>query len=868
VFTFTINANGSWVFNLEGQLDHPAGLNENNLSIDLSSLVKATDQDGDPATAASGALVVSVDDDLPVNNSTTLTPPTVHEDALNNSNAIGNPEGVGQTVNASISVAAIASLVNGGADQPITIGLNAAIEGVATGLTQGGVSIVWDFVSATQVRGVLANDPAHVVFTLTYDGPNSEYDFVLLDAIDHDADNNLATGEGDSAIETLSLDGVFTATDKDSDPVVINGGASINIENDVPQDIEPEDAVLEQLSSFTGDLDLAGPGGDLNGLVDNYGGDGPGTVRFPADLDGDDSGMKFGGVAIVYNVVDDHTLQGVAGGTVVFTITLDPANSQYTVDLDHKIDNQVNVDFTDTNFDFIGGNKAWFGIVPNGQVGAPVDDDSQDVLITPLNNTSINTSGILGGVDTGQSVGAGEGFRIDYVIDLTGSPPNNYTQGGTNSHTFNAGDTGTHWTTNGATVTMRQSTGSEVRFQAFDDTDADNIVGDGTQDTINRIVINYNGATSGDLIPTGTLQNITVGGVQFTYKLDADGKGVLIGNVQGNTGANETPATQVAIFTADGYTSMEVEHVSGDTFKFAGFGATTESEDPFDFSVPVEIVDADGDTADGQIDVTVYPVGNLPTLSLLSANDNQELQRTSTNTMIMAGALAAAGLSTEPLAAETRHDRADSHEDHGAKVDQQASLTVESKSEDNSKSVDVLDQPVAKGSKDAANDGGPSHDDAAAHKGVSNEDAPAPSVSELSQGTDAPTQGDAHPSAPTLAPTVAMPSAEQLAAATGELVADAKGEGVAGDDAGAKDVGKVLADALHGGGHGKDLDALINAVSGHDKGAQNAHEALASHGSGDVSNGDIAVLAGYHAMQGPDMMTQMTMHQDAAPAHA
>ena len=51
VFTFTINADGSWVFDLQGQLDHPAGNDENNLVDRPSSLVHAVDQDGDPVDA-------------------------------------------------------------------------------------------------------------------------------------------------------------------------------------------------------------------------------------------------------------------------------------------------------------------------------------------------------------------------------------------------------------------------------------------------------------------------------------------------------------------------------------------------------------------------------------------------------------------------------------------------------------------------------------------------------------------------------------------------------------------------------------------------------------------------------------------------
>src|SRR5690606_27084489 len=58
IFTLTVNADGSWKFDLEGPLDHATGNNENNLNIDLSSVVTATDADGDSVTAANGALVI------------------------------------------------------------------------------------------------------------------------------------------------------------------------------------------------------------------------------------------------------------------------------------------------------------------------------------------------------------------------------------------------------------------------------------------------------------------------------------------------------------------------------------------------------------------------------------------------------------------------------------------------------------------------------------------------------------------------------------------------------------------------------------------------------------------------------------------
>ncbi len=77
VFTFTINEDGSWHFDLDGPLDHVAGdgenlellsgddMNEAITGIDLSALVVASDADGDTVTANRGAFVISVEDDMP-----------------------------------------------------------------------------------------------------------------------------------------------------------------------------------------------------------------------------------------------------------------------------------------------------------------------------------------------------------------------------------------------------------------------------------------------------------------------------------------------------------------------------------------------------------------------------------------------------------------------------------------------------------------------------------------------------------------------------------------------------------------------------------------------------------------------------------
>jgi hypothetical protein len=114
---------------------------------------------------------------------------------------------------------------------------------------------------------------------------------------------------------------------------------------------------------------------------------------------------------------------------------------------------------------------------------------------------------------------------------------------------------------------------------------------------------------------------------------------------------------------------------------------------------------------------------------------------------------------------------------------------------------------------------------------------------------------------------VVMPSAEQLAAAVGHGGGSANPQlSVAGAQHN-EVVGKVLADALHGGeSHGGvSIDTLVNAVSSHGGAGGNAAlEAFASHGGGDVSIMHTAYAATYGGAQA-SLTLEMAMHQDAPP---
>ena len=131
-------------------------------------------------------------------------------------------------------------------------------------------------------------------------------------------------------------------------------------------------------------------------------------------------------------------------------------------------------------------------------------------------------------------------------------------------------------------------------------------------------MIRFGASSSGFIDLTLPLQpSYSVGGHTYTITEHADGSIDVSGVFGDNTGA-----TTIAIFTANGYNSVEYTWVAGATFKIGDFGAAKQSSDPVNFSVPVQVVDGDGDTAPtAPISVTLLPPAGPPTLDL-DANDS------------------------------------------------------------------------------------------------------------------------------------------------------------------------------------------------------------------------------------------------------
>ncbi|MBN7756657.1 VWA domain-containing protein [Nitratireductor aquimarinus] len=647
-FTITVDDTGTVTFTQLNNIWHSDVEDADDaevLSLAADTLVlqqTVTDQDGDSVTAdldLSGG-VFEIEDDGPVLGEVTA----VAAGALTLDESLASDGGLASDT---LALAGHFAAVNYGTDGAGTTTYGFALSGsgdpVASGLYALN-SVDGTFTQGTEITLSLSADGQTITgsadsedyFTITVDDTGT-VTFTQLNNIWHsdveDAD--------DAEVLSLAADTLVlqqTVTDQDGDSVTADldlSGGVFEIEDDGPTIIVPKDAVLSNSAGTPREFDL-----DLDGMVtDNYGTDGAGTVRFTV-TDGQDSGLTSGGQPITYHLSAGGTALtakvGGAEGTTVFTVTLDPADGTYTVDMDRPVDAFTQVDFDPGIYDFVGGNDPWAGFVPNGQdgsvqSGSPVDDNSRDLLLTPIGasgssiNGNANSAGVGGSGSSGQNIGTGEGIRLDFVHDLTGDPagaPADY-QGnvGQQDHLFDG-----HYTVNGAAVTFGDgSSDTTIQLSAFDDPDGNTTVGDGTGDDITSIVIAYDGENQvitydqQDTYPTTVTVGSSGGLADRSYTVDF----VMVGGarVAEVTGVLDTRVT-ITSFTADGYNSLEVLYISGDDFAMTGFGTSVVSTDPVDFTLPIEIVDGDGDTAPAEIDITLQPDA-APTISAFTTEVNE-----------------------------------------------------------------------------------------------------------------------------------------------------------------------------------------------------------------------------------------------------
>ncbi|AZD22867.1 hypothetical protein C4K24_3566 [Pseudomonas chlororaphis subsp. aurantiaca] len=335
VFTFSLSAAGAYSFTLLQPLDHPAGDDENDITLNLGAMLKATDKDGDTVTAAAEKLVITVDDDTPTANGTAGAG-TVDEDGLANGIAGGVGDVPGEATTASGSVTAI---FQSGADVPLTYALSSDTSGLPA-LSSGGVALVYSVAGDTLTAKAGATD----VFTFSLNAAG-DYSFTLLQPLDHPAGND----ENDI---TLNLGAMLQATDKDGDTVTAAADKLvITVDDDTPTangtagaGTVDEDGLANGIAGGVGDVpgEATTASGSVTAIFQS-GADVPLTYSLSSDTSGLPA-LSSGGVALVYSVAGD-TLTAKAGATDVFTFSLSAAGDySFTLlqPLDHPAGNDEN----------------------------------------------------------------------------------------------------------------------------------------------------------------------------------------------------------------------------------------------------------------------------------------------------------------------------------------------------------------------------------------------------------------------------------------------------------------------------------------------------------------------------------------------
>jgi hypothetical protein len=631
-------------------------------------------------------------------------------------------------------------------------------------------------------------------------------------------------------------------------------------------------------------------------VTDNFGADGPGSITFANITNGEDSGLTSGGAHITLWLSDNgQTLEGRTGstdgtdGTLIYTVHIDQANSQYDFTLDAPIDNGSGVSFNNLT-STKAGNTNIYGVgadaTGNPDVDAMLSATSGGVSSTI--NTNVDSIGI-----GNQLFNPTDSLRIDFVTAMT-----------TDAANATIGfDYAQHVETNLFQENVVKVTGnSNVSFEVwalqtadtdgnFPDSNPSGNFNDSTKETITTVGIEGTNATTQPMVTTTLTtvgQTVTIA-YGVTATLQSDGS-VIFGNVpQGFTYEVGTGSNS--------FNAVDVQDVSG-SFKLGIFAlGTTNFGNPVNLSYDLQVTDGDGDsvTVPGAIAIQLDPnssttpiitnssvinnssihtqdVGHtaLNTSSLMASNDNLEQQgqrvfSVGQNAALM-GALAAAGLDAEHLTLDGHH-LALSIGDRPAMMPlETASLgSATPLATGGQQPVHSAEGMPAAQSVQAVQHSAPVHDMVASAHPLGGAVSPQAGPTQLLHGS---TAVDGHATAANVhsmtAPAVVMPSAQQLAAAAHGSPQPANS--VAGNTAQHEAVvGKVLVDALHGGqAQGPNVDALLHSLPVHAAGANGALQALATHAGSFVSIEHMAMatpFGGPHSMLSVDMV----MHQDAPP---
>ena len=883
VFVVSVDADGIVTLDQQRAVRHPDATNsDDSVSLSADNLVTltatVTDSDGDEASATANiGQNLQFEDDGPTAAVVTTGFSISHDETpglqgdaddvagplaafASVANPGDDPHVAGAVIGYAIGDGAIGSTGSVyGADGAGTtaFSLNVSAAGVDSGLnTTEGTDILL-YKEGDLIVGRAGSQAGPAAFALSIDPVSGQVSMVQYLSIQHPD----ATNPDESvSIATGAILAVTTVTDRDGDVSTASTGIGnlVSFQDDAPAlgTVQSQQASNDPAQTpAVGTLHFT-PGADGAGS----------TMTITANVAGMTSGgfnlvtQQSGNVLTAYQDTDGDGIKDAAETTQVFTLTVNPTagtSGQYVFDLINPLDPTV----TET---LIGGSTS-FGAGPTGfQIltgGTPVADLavisgyltqasfnastwlSSGVLV-PTAIASAGTNGSVAGwgVDNNNFENPNELFFFDFGAQATSDPD----AGGPFVPPEQAPDDPD------LAPEVQMPNISTATFEFISYTSGAGDAGD----DIAYVVHYTDGTFDSGFVPNNAID----GDVQWKFTADA---GKFIADIQFFSGLEPSGAAQDLPPGKIDLVSVGVQ------------SSALDETIPF----TVQLTDGDGDpttTANFTVDVGLglvpfAPAAQAPldskqsisdssdtsSLSLMNTDsiDNHRTMSAANNNSVLLGAIAAAGLGVSSAAAAHGFAQASGHQVlDTSSLHQNAAAAAGFGMEHRESARDGLGgetQAIGHGNDNAGSttvqrefvDKGSLTND-------SGEQAQAPSA--LSQGTEL-QASDAGQSNLTSA-AFGMPSAEMLAGGNDNAVA--------GQAQGTAEVGRVLLDALAGGGRGPDIDAVIDAVSnqGHGR-SEAALEALASHAGLDVSAWHMAGSGGFSGGHAGAM--EPMLHHDA-----
>ncbi len=449
------------------------------------------------------------------------------------------------------------------------------------------ISYAWDggtnTLTATTVGG---SRPDTDLFTVTVNPATGAYTVTLLTNVLHESLDGVG---GDNTENNDSV--VLTYTVRDSDTDTADGTLTINFDDDTPAYINPTTAHV---------VDLATMPDVIENLNFAAGADGIGDVVFSTiyngetAMDGDGNTLSYNGATLYLYTIDSGTtvvastadsLAGVDAeniATTGYTVELN-GDGTYTFHSNGVINNGTAVSSAEIG-QVGGGNKTWKAFIDLGGT-------TEDAFLTTKNGDSVNTNNGEIGISEGNSFEVGEGYRIDFVNNLT-------TSGSGGGETFSVAGGSYNETNSFRQIVSKTGTGNSANIlvTAF-------YILDVPTDALGDYYTDASDAADKITLSTTDIKVYDFGGNDVTgsVTISQSGDSVLIEGIQQDW--------TFEVNSDDAFNAIQIDAATGSsTFKLGVFSYGEDlTGDPLELSYAVTGTDGDGDSVGGTLDVVLYP---------------------------------------------------------------------------------------------------------------------------------------------------------------------------------------------------------------------------------------------------------------------